>query len=101
MATVASNMMNNVPAIVVIGELLAPLPTGPREVVAYASLIGANLGPALTTYGSLATMLWLSLIRKRGTNVSTRMYMRVSLVTIPVVLITTSLALWLVLLLQR
>lgn len=99
-ATLASNIMNNVPATVVIGELLAPLPETPREVLAYASLIGANLGPALTTYGSLATMLWLSLIRKRGTAVSTGMYMHISLITIPVVLITTSLALWIVLILQ-
>lgn len=100
MSAAASNVINNVPATVIAGELLSSVPSGPREVMAYAALVGANIGPALTTYGSLATMLWLSLIRKRGTQVSTGMYMRVSLITVPVVLVTTSVSLWLVLMLR-
>lgn len=60
-------------------------------------MVGANIGPTLTTYGSLATMHWLTLIRKRGIYVSTTMYMRVALFTTPIVLVTTTLALWLVL----
>lgn len=96
LATIASNVINNVPATVIAGELLMIVPTGPREVMAYAALVGANIGPALTTYGSLATMLWLSLLRKRGTQVSTGMYLRVSLITVPIVLVTTSLSLWFV-----
>lgn len=97
LAGLASNVINNVPATVIAGELLDSLPSGPREVMAYAALVGANIGPALTTYGSLATMLWLSLIRKRGTNIPTAHYMRVSLLTVPVVLITTSVSLWIAL----
>lgn len=94
-ATAASNVINNVPAIVVIGEILGGVPGESQRVLAYASLIGANIGPALTTYGSLATMLWLSILRKRGTHVGTGTYLRVSFVTVPVVLLTTSLTLWL------
>ena len=71
LAGVVSNIINNVPATVVASEVLSTVPSGPREVMSYAALIGANIGPALTTYGSLATMLWLSIIRKRGTSVST------------------------------
>lgn len=96
LATAASNVINNVPATVIAGEVLAQLPRSTQEVMAYATLIGANIGPALTTYGSLATMLWLSLLRKRGTNIATRTYLRVSLLTVPVVLVTTSITLWLV-----
>ncbi len=94
-ATAASNVINNVPATVIAGEILSQLPSGPREVMAYATLLGANIGPALTTYGSLATMLWLSLLRRRGTDIRTSSYLRVSLITVPVVLLTTSIALWL------
>lgn len=94
LAGLASNVINNVPATVVAGEVLSTVSSGPQEVMAYAALVGANIGPALTTYGSLATMLWLSIIRKRGTSVSTASYMRVSLVTVPIVLFTTSVALW-------
>lgn len=93
-STASSNVINNVPATVIVGELLATVPKDQRQSMAYASLIGANIGPALTTYGSLATMLWLSIIRKRGTDVTTRTYMRISLITVPVVLIATTLALW-------
>lgn len=99
MAAVASNIINNVPAAVIAGEVLGSVPAGPQEVMAYAALIGANIGPALTTYGSLATMLWLSIIRKRGTSVSTGFYMRISLITVPVVMITTSISLWIALVL--
>lgn len=31
----------------------------------------ANIGPALTTYGSLATILWLTLCRRAGVPVTT------------------------------
>ncbi len=93
-STIASNVINNVPATVIVGELLATLSPGERTPMAYASLVGANIGPALTTYGSLATMLWLSIIRKRGTDITTAAYLRVSLITVPVVLLTTSVALW-------
>lgn len=96
-SALASNVINNVPATVIAGELLVAVPEGSQEVMAYAALVGANIGPALTTYGSLATMLWLSIIRKRGTPVSTSRYMKVSLITVPVVLLTTSVSLWVVL----
>lgn len=97
LAGLASNVINNVPATVIAGEVLSTVPPGPQEVMAYAALVGANIGPALTTYGSLATMLWLSIIRKRGTSVSIGLYMRVSLITVPVVLLTTGIALWIAL----
>lgn len=47
--------------------------------------------------GIVAAMLWLRLIRKRGVHVPTTMYTRVALFTTPLVLVTTTLALWLVL----
>jgi arsenical pump membrane protein len=57
----------------------------------------ANIGPTVTTYGSLATMLWLALIRKRGLDVSTAEYLRVAAITTPIVLIAATVTLWLVL----
>lgn len=91
-----SNVINNVPMTVLARSVLETMPPGDRPVLAYAVLVGANIGPALTTYGSLATMLWLTLVRKRGMDVRTASYLRVSLATVPIVLLTTSLALWLV-----
>jgi arsenical pump membrane protein len=68
-----------------------------RQALAYGVLVGANIGPTLTTYGSLATMLWLAIVRKRGLDVSTRDYLRVGLLGAPPVLAAATAALWLVL----
>src|SRR3954454_17112254 len=35
----------------------------PRGLLAYGTMVGADLGPNLTTVGSLATMLWLLILR--------------------------------------
>lgn len=94
---VGSNMINNVPMTVLALPLLEGLPEGQQSVMSYAVLVGTNIGPALTTYGSLATMLWLTLVRKQGMTITTRSYLKVSLLTVPIVLLTTSLALWVVL----
>jgi arsenical pump membrane protein len=91
-----SNVINNVPMTVLARSVLESMPAGDRPVLAYAVLVGTNIGPALTTYGSLATMLWLTLVRKRGMDVTTASYLRVSLVTVPIVLATTSVTLWFV-----
>ena len=46
---------------------LGGLPSGiERSDLAAAVIVGVNLGPNLTTIGSLATMLWLVLMRRRG-----------------------------------
>jgi arsenical pump membrane protein len=96
-AAFGSNIVNNVPmtllAIPVIERTSGPA----RESLAYGVLLGSNIGPTLTTYGSLATMLWLAIVRKRGLDVSTREYLRVGLVSTPPILVAATVALWLVL----
>lgn len=91
---VGSNIINNVPMTVLAGPVIAQLPETQQSTMAYAVLVGTNIGPALTTYGSLATMLWLTLIRKRGIEITTRSYLAVSFATVPIILITTALSLW-------
>jgi arsenical pump membrane protein len=92
--TLGSNVVNNVPMTLLSLPLIARSGEHVREALAYGTLVGANIGPTLTTYGSLATMLWLALIRKRGLDVSTAEYLRVALLTTPVVLLAATLALW-------
>jgi arsenical pump membrane protein len=91
---VGSNVVNNVPMALLSIPVVDRAPAGVRDLTAYATLLGCNIGPTMTTYGSLATMLWLTLVRKRGIEISTRHYLRIGLVTAPVVLLTSSLALW-------
>ena len=94
---IGSNVVNNVPMTLLSLPFIARSGGATREALAYGTLVGANIGPTLTTYGSLATMLWLALIRKRGLDVSTVEYLRVALITTPIVLGATTLTLWMVL----
>jgi arsenical pump membrane protein len=60
----ASNLINNLPAGLIAGSAIvtahAPLP------VASAVLVGVDLGPNLSITGSLATLLWLTALRREG-----------------------------------
>lgn len=67
-AALASNLANNLPVGLAAGTLptLAPLP--PSTVAALA--VGVDLGPNLSITGSLATLLWLTALRREGLHIS-------------------------------
>ena len=93
---VLANVVNNLPAAVVSASALSTLPSGAdRSNLVAAVIVGVNLGPNLTTIGSLATMLWLLLLRRRGLNVSPLEYLRVgAVVTVPALTVAAA-TLWL------
>jgi arsenical pump membrane protein len=86
-----SNVVNNIPAALVSANALKS--AGAPEGSTYAALVGCNIGPNLTVFGSLATMLVISGARKRGIDVSASTFFRVGLIAMPVILIGTTLAL--------
>lgn len=94
-----SNLINNLPMLLVAADSLAePVLSGQVGMgVLYAALLGTNLGPNLTVIGSLATMLSLSIIGKKGLRVSGVLYLKVGLVTVPLLLAASVLGLWLTL----
>jgi arsenical pump membrane protein len=73
---------------------VAPGPS--RDDLSAALLVGVNLGPNLTTIGSLATMVWLVLLRRLGIVVSTGEYLRVGALTTLSALLAAAAALWVV-----
>jgi arsenical pump membrane protein len=91
-----ANMINNLPAALVAASALTGLPPDQtRANLVAASIVGVNLGPNLTTIGSLATMLWLLLLRRRGLDVSAWAYLRIgAAVTVPALLAAAG-GLWL------
>ncbi len=91
--TLGSNITNNVPLVILAVPVLSHLSGATQKMAAFGLLLGANIGPALTTYGSLATMLWLTLVRRRGIDISNIEYMKVGLLTVPPVLAAATLSL--------
>jgi arsenical pump membrane protein len=52
-----------------------------------ATIFGSDLGPNLTTVGSLATILWLLILRRRNIEVSGLDYFKVGILVTPLMLI--------------
>ncbi|OWW04624.1 arsenic transporter [Rhizobium sp. R72] len=61
---VVSNLVNNLPAGLVAGGAVQAADVSDK--VAGAILIGVDLGPNLSVTGSLATILWLTALRREG-----------------------------------
>ncbi|MBX7431298.1 arsenic transporter [Mycobacterium sp. Y57] len=91
-AAVLSNLVNNLPAVLVLLPIVAA--AGPAPVLAV--LIGVNVGPNLTYVGSLANLLWRSVVRRDldDREVGFGEFSRIGFCTAPAVLVAAVAALW-------
>ena len=82
---VGCNLVNNLPAGLLAGRVvqLAQVP----EHVRAAVLIGVDLGPNLSITGSLATILWLTALRREGLRVSAWSFLKLGAAVMPPALI--------------
>ncbi|MCK0176883.1 SLC13 family permease [Mycolicibacterium sp. F2034L] len=89
-AALLSNVVNNLPATLVLLTLVA----GAGPAVVLAVLIGVNVGPNLTYLGSLANLLWRNVVRNSDVPAGALRFSAVGLASVPVTLVACVLALW-------
>jgi arsenical pump membrane protein len=90
LAAVLANLLNNLPATLVLVPLMGHSPG-----LVLAVLLGVNIGPNLTYVGSLATLLWRQILHERDHPPDTRDFLTLGALTVPAALVAGVGALWL------
>ena len=100
LAAATANLVNNLPAVLVLlaaitgsGAAAAGHPAAAGPVLAV--LIGVNIGPNLTYAGSLATLLWRRLLAERNHELGLGEFTRLGAATVPAGIVLATAALWL------
>jgi arsenical pump membrane protein len=87
-----SNGMNNLPVGLMSGAAIRHAQK--TSVVAHAILVGVDLGPNLSVTGSLATILWLIVLRREKVEITAWEFFKIGMIAMPVALIGSLLVLW-------
>lgn len=88
-AALASNAVNNLPVGLDLGKYVGAM--HPPAALSAAALVGVNVGPNLTANGSLATLLWLAILRREGVAIGPLRFASVGIVAAPLALIAAAL----------
>ncbi len=89
-AAFLSAVMNNMPTIMIMDISLANIG---NDAMIYANIVGCNLGPKMTPFGSLATLLWLHVLAQKGVKISFAEYSKFGMIVTPPILFVVLLTL--------
>lgn len=89
-AALLCNLINNLPATLVLAPAVATLGEGPL----LAMLIGVGVGPNLTYLGSVANLLWRRVMKDADHAPTALEFTKAGLVTTPVALLVSTTLLW-------
>jgi arsenical pump membrane protein len=78
---VGSNLANNLPVGLIAGSAVQDAHAAAK--VTSAVLIGVDIGPNLSVTGSLATILWLTALRRDGHHVGAMKFLRIGAIVMP------------------
>ncbi len=96
--TVMSNLLNNLPSIMLATLSLTQLQLEQSTLqLAYlAGVIGADIGSLILPVGTLASLMWMFILRQHNIPITWGHYVRITLIVIPIGLLVslTSLYLW-------
>jgi arsenical pump membrane protein len=81
----ASNLMNNLPVGLIAGSAVQG--ANVSDQVTRAILIGVDLGPNLSVTGSLATILWLTALRREGQAIGAGRFLKLGVLVMPPALV--------------
>jgi arsenical pump membrane protein len=99
--SVLSNLFNNHPALMIGTLALTEMGLDPMvlHTVYLANIIGSDIGALLLPIGTLATLIWMHILRKNKIKISWKKYIKITIIVIPPTVIFTLICLyyWLVL----
>ena len=90
-SALGANLVNNLPMGAVMLSALHTAHAGAHPGLLYGTLLGSDVGPNLTVLGSLSSMLWLLLLRRRGVQVSAWEFARLGMLVTPPLLLVGAL----------
>lgn len=96
LTTIFSNVFNNLPAVMIstlaISEM--DLDFSLMQVAYLANVIGSDIGSLLTPFGTLATLIWMFVLKKHKIKITWKKYFEVTILIIPITLFISLLSLY-------
>jgi len=95
--TVLSNLLNNLPSVMIGTMSLTHMDLSQHTLqISYlASIVGSDIGSLLTPIGTLATLLWMFILKKNHIHFSWGQYFKITFMIIPITTLVTLLSFYL------